>query len=349
MESRLDVVDKMLQELIQDKDRQENQFHERFQRLEDMIKGLTAVVESLSCSATKGKTASVMNVGQGSRWEEETSHHLSSSKWRKLDIPNFAGEEAYGWTNRLERYFQLKEVNEEERMHAVIVALEGKALNWFHWWETCNPNPTWEAFKGITQDYLVGIFLNGLKEEIKAEVKLYEPNTRPELMMKAQMVEEKWLASLGEVRDDFSNLRLTIGKGNDEHILVGDPTLSKSESSLKKLVSAFNNNDSCYVLKWDKEKEENGSIVPVQLLPILESNNDLFQDLVRLPPSRPYDHAIHLHEGAFIPNLRPYKYSHQQKNEIERLVKEMLQAGIIKPSISPYSSPIILVKEKDGG
>ncbi|KOM30953.1 hypothetical protein LR48_Vigan01g050800 [Vigna angularis] len=82
---------------------------------------------------------------------------------------------------------------------------------------------------------------------------------------------------------------------------------------------------------------------------LLESHNDLFQDLVGLPPNFPYDHAIHLHEGASIPNLRPYKYSHQQKNEIERLVKEMLQTGIIKPSISPYSSPIILVKKKDGG
>ncbi|WVZ20256.1 hypothetical protein V8G54_007578 [Vigna mungo] len=158
----------------------------------------------------------------------------------------------------------------------------------------------------------------------------------------------EWLASLGEVRADFGNLRLTIGKGNEEHILVGDPTLSKSESSMKKLVRDFKNNDSCYVIKWDQEKEENGITVPVQLLTILESHNDLFQDPVGLPPSRPYDHAIHLHEGASIPNLRPYTYSHQQKNEIERLVKEMLQAGIIKPSISPYSSPIILVKKKDG-
>ncbi|WVZ14456.1 hypothetical protein V8G54_012022 [Vigna mungo] len=247
MESRLDIVDKMLQKLIQDKDRQENQSHERFQRLEDMIRDLTAVVESMSCSATKGETASVMNVGHGSHWEEETSHHLSSSKWRKLDIPVFAGEEAYGWTNRLERYFRLKEVSEEERMQAVRVALEGRALNWFQWWETCNPNPTWEAFKvaivrrfqptmlqnpfelliglrqsglveeyieqfeqyagflkGIPQDYLVGIFLNGLKEEIKAEVKLYEPNNLLELMMKAQMVEEK--------------VRI-ISKGGPSHVL----------------------------------------------------------------------------------------------------------------------------------
>jgi len=86
--------------------------------------------------------------------------------------------------------------------------------------------------------------------------------------------------------------------------------------------------------------------IPAELLNILELNDAVFHDPVGLPPSR--SHAIHLQQGASIPNLRPYKYSHQQKNEIETLVIDMLRTGIIRTSISPYSSPIILVRKKDG-
>lgn len=33
---------------------------------------------------------------------------------------------------------------------------------------------------------------------------------------------------------------------------------------------------------------------------------------------------------------------------MEQLIKQLLEANMIKPSVSPYSSPVILVKKKDG-
>lgn len=47
-------------------------------------------------------------------------------------------------------------------------------------------------------------------------------------------------------------------------------------------------------------------------------------------------------------NVRPYRYTPVQKTEIETQLDDMLKSGIIKPSSSPYASPVLLVKKKDG-
>lgn len=48
-------------------------------------------------------------------------------------------------------------------------------------------------------------------------------------------------------------------------------------------------------------------------------------------------------------NVRPYRYAYQQKEEMEKLVYEMLASGrVISPSTSLYSNLVFLVKKKDG-
>ena len=75
---------------------------------------------------------------------------------------------------------------------------------------------------------------------------------------------------------------------------------------------------------------------------------DVFTDPQTLPPPRTYDHAIPIIPGSTPVNSRPYHYSPLHKTEIEKQVQQLLQAGLITHSHSPYASPVLLVKKKDG-
>jgi hypothetical protein len=87
---------------------------------------------------------------------------------------------------------------------------------------------------------------------------------------------------------------------------------------------------------------------PPQIQSLLEHYGHLFQEPKEMPPSRAMDHHIPLILGATPINVKPYRYSPSQKDEIENQLKEMLRNGIIQPSVSPFASPVLLVKKKDG-
>ena len=56
-----------------------------------------------------------------------------------------------------------------------------------------------------------------------------------------------------------------------------------------------------------------------------------------------------IYTGDALPiKQRPYRTSPKCKQEIDRQVEDMLQKGIIRESVSPWSSPVVLVKKKDG-
>jgi hypothetical protein len=95
-----------------------------------------------------------------------------------------------------------------------------------------------------------------------------------------------------------------------------------------------------------EEEEVERHQEPLQL--ILKEFEDVFVVRTGLPPARVYDHHIPLLPGSIPMNSRPYRYSPFHKTEIERQVKELLNAGLIVPSASPFASTILLVQKKDG-
>ena len=89
--------------------------------------------------------------------------------------------------------------------------------------------------------------------------------------------------------------------------------------------------------------------MPQDLQALLSKHQTVFSTPQGLPPSHGvHDHSIPLVPRSLPPNIRPYRHPFAQKNEIEKMVQELLTARVIRPSTSPYSSLVVMVLKKEG-
>ncbi|KAF7802354.1 Retrotransposable element Tf2 [Senna tora] len=166
--------------------------------------------------------------------EKEGVNDDDSNKYRKLELPLFDGDDAVGWLFRVERYFSINRMKDEDKLEAMAVCLEGRALNWLQWIETREEMKTWPKFKtellrrfhqsqlgngyemlmalkqigsvaeyrekfellsaplkDAPEDMLIGVFLNGLKEDVRAELRMSRAQNLLEVLDLAHKVEDR--------------------------------------------------------------------------------------------------------------------------------------------------------------
>ncbi|KAI5440628.1 hypothetical protein KIW84_010200 [Lathyrus oleraceus] len=158
-----------------------------------------------------------------------------------------------------------------------------------------------------------------------------------------------WLQFLGKVAHDYSALTTEYTWQGVPVTLVSDPSLATNVVSLHKLQALVQSEDiaSMFTLtNSPTEPELSGildpvfpSYLPAPVLALLHRFSQVFSTPTGLPPHRPVDHRIHLVEGTKPINVRPYRYPRFQKAEMEKLIREMLDQGIIILSHSPFFSP----------
>ena len=171
----------------------------------------------------------------------------------------------------------------------------------------------------------------------------------------------QWLETLGVIHWDFKQLTMDfLLDGKKFSLRGGRPTPQIAAASEREMNKLLTRSDGiqlgCIQLNAEGHSDllalncsdqiEQGIPAPIQNL--LAEQSSVFAEPSSLPPLRSRNHQITLTHGASPVNSRPYHHTALQKDIIERQVKELLQQGFVRSSSSPFSSPVVLVKKKDG-
>jgi hypothetical protein len=165
-----------------------------------------------------------------------------------------------------------------------------------------------------------------------------------------------WLATLGPHVADYQSLSIKFFDNGKYVTLKGERSQVPQQAQLHHMRRLYQTDaiEACFAIhraepitKQDCWLELPTNMEP-ELVLLLNRFKEVFHKPTGLPPPRLQNHTIPLMEGKGPVKVRPYRYPQSQKEQIEIMIQDMLAEGIIQPSSSPYSSPIVLVKKKDG-
>jgi len=162
----------------------------------------------------------------------------------------------------------------------------------------------------------------------------------------------RWLKTLGPVLTDYTNLTMKFMIAGHLVELRGEHEQTLESISTSQLRRMLHTNGTSMMFHIQLEpcqtSQPDTTPLPSDIEELISKYSKLFQPVKGLPPSRETDHAINIIPGASPVNVKPYRYPHYQKKEIEEQISLMLDKGFIRTSTSSFSSPVLLVKKKDG-
>ena len=114
--------------------------------------------------------------------------------------------------------------------------------------------------------------------------------------------------------------------------------------------TSIDNIDKDYKVSEVNEVEIKDIKVNKDLECLVKRYKDVFpKELPRqLPPRRNVEHEIKLEENSKPPSRAPYRLSFVEQDELKKQLKNLTDSKLIRPSNSPFGSPVLFVKKKSG-
>ena len=83
-------------------------------------------------------------------------------------------------------------------------------------------------------------------------------------------------------------------------------------------------------------------------IPVAGEFPHVFKKVSGLPPDREIEFTIELVPGTTPISKAPYRMAPTELTELKTQLQELLNKGLIQPSVSPWRAPVLFVRKKDG-
>ncbi|CAH9084359.1 unnamed protein product [Cuscuta europaea] len=127
----------------------------------------------------------------------------------------------------------------------------------------------------------------------------------------------EWLTELGNMDFNFQDKVIKWRKQGQIYMIKGETTLNNMEVSMKTMAHILQQTGDGFLLYSEGEMNTLEQKGEEEWERVVAEFPEVFTAQLKFPPARGCDNAINIKEGANIPNLRPYMYSFDQKNERE--------------------------------
>ncbi|KAD4585752.1 hypothetical protein E3N88_23353 [Mikania micrantha] len=262
---------------------------------------------------------------------EDTRLVRSNNQFAKVEFPKFDGTDVEGWLYRCEHFFTIDETPERLKLRYAAVHLEGRALQW-HQSYIKTREDAMGALKALTQtdaletycysfdlllnkvvifeEYVVSLFIEGLKPEIRCYVKIITIADGSKLPCMKLCKDFQWV-----MQGSWFKADMLISPLSNYDIVLGIH---------------------CIKLKWVKMANNE------QLESLLQDFSDVFEIPTGLPPVRSCDHKNLLKDENVKLNLKPYRYPTFQKDVIEQMPQEFF---FIETDASAKGLGVVLMQD----
>jgi hypothetical protein len=159
----------------------------------------------------------------------------------------------------------------------------------------------------------------------------------------------EWLCTLGPILMDFKELTMQFQQEGKRYQFQGLTVGSHEIISSHRMENILKKGNSNIIAQINYIQAIETPSVHPDLQAIISTHQVVFSTPKGLPLScGVHDHSNPLVPGSLPLNVLPYRHPFAQKNEIEKIVQELLQAGVIHPSTILYSSHVVMVLNKEG-